>query len=117
MKFSQEEIEARLNAIRQDYLCSLQEKRDAIMANRAALQRNWDNDVYHALYLIVHSLAGSAETFGLVELTRTARSLVNAFKQYGDEHALPAEAFARCSNELDQLLSCLDACLRMNPAK
>ena len=56
------EIEARLAEVRKSYIMSLTEKREAIVTKWATLSAQWNDETYQSLYLIIHSLAGSAET-------------------------------------------------------
>jgi len=104
MKLSQAEIEAQLAEVRRSYIASLKDKRDAIVAQWAALRQQWHDETYQSLYLIIHSLAGSAETFGLVKVTQDARLVVNQFKQYAKQQPLDAPVLAAISANIDQLV-------------
>lgn len=85
MKLSQAEIEAQLAEVRRSYIASLEQKRDDIVNQWTALCAQWNPDTYQSLYLIIHSLAGSAETFDLAEVTHDARMVVNQFKQHAHQ--------------------------------
>lgn len=111
-KLTQEEIEAQLNAIRLDYVTSLASKHDAIVDSCAALRNVWDQDTYEALYRLLHTLAGSAETFGLAEITGNARSLLNLFRQRESDHTLGAETFCEFDAAITRLLSSMNASLQ-----
>ena len=54
--------------------------------NWAKLNNEWIADTYDSLYLVIHGLAGSAETFGFPEITQQARIVVNQFKQLNPHH-------------------------------
>jgi HPt (histidine-containing phosphotransfer) domain-containing protein len=110
MKLSQEEIQARLAEVRQSYCESLAAKRDEIVTKWSSLNQQWDNEIYQSLYLIVHNLAGSAETFGLAQITRDARTVVDLFKQHGS--VLPDAALQQhISRHIDKLVSALDTAI------
>ena len=76
-----DDIRKKLEKVRLSYIASLDDKREEIDQHWRKLKENWDNETYDNLYLIVHSLAGSAETFGFPELTQRSRSIVDLFKQ------------------------------------
>lgn len=109
MKLTPEEIEAQLNEIRLDYLASLDAKRATIVDSFTALCNTWDPATYDALYHVLHSLAGSAETFGLSELTDRARQLTQYFKQRSEEHALGVTTIREAEDMFSRLLASIDA--------
>lgn len=74
-------IQAQLDAIRVSYIASLKSKRETIEVNWLKLNDEWHADTYDSLYLVIHGLAGSAETFGFPEITQQARVVVNQFKE------------------------------------
>ena len=80
-------IQAQLDAIRLSYIESLKTKRETIEVNWASLNNDWVADTYDSLYLVIHGLAGSAETFGFPEITQQARVVVNEFKELNPHHA------------------------------
>lgn len=112
MKLSPEEIEAQLKAIRQDYLASLADRRDTIAEYCQSLANSWEAETYNAFYRLVHSLAGSAETFGLRDVTSHARHLLNLLKQHDREHTLDSGTFRGFETAVDQLLRSIDASLQ-----
>lgn len=114
MKLSHEEIQARLAEVRRSYLASLREKREAILTKWAALNEQWDNDTYQSLYIIIHSLAGSAETFGLAEVSRDARKVVDLFKRYSDQQTLDDPITQEITAHIEQLASTIEAGLAKN---
>ncbi len=104
MKLSQAEIEAQLAEVRRSYIASLEDKRDAIVNQWTSLHQQWSDETYQSLYLIIHSLAGSAETFGLIKVTQDARLVVNQFKQYAQQQPLHADVITSISASIDQLV-------------
>ena len=78
---SKETIQNKLEKVRLSYIASLIEKRDEIQDYWAVLRQDWDDDAYNNLYLLIHSLAGSAETFGFPDITDKARAIINYFKE------------------------------------
>lgn len=71
-----------MEAIRQSYCAALPEKLARIEHLWQSLQRNTgDNTSYEEFYRLLHSMAGSAETFGLPDLTKAARRIVQQLKQ------------------------------------
>lgn len=104
MKLTQAEIEAQLAEVRRSYIASLETKRDAIVSQWTSLRGQWDDDTYQSLYLIIHSLAGSAETFGLGEITQHARKVVNQFKRQANRHPPAAHVFPAISASIEQLV-------------
>jgi HPt (histidine-containing phosphotransfer) domain-containing protein len=104
MKLSQAEIEARLAEVRRSYIASLEEKRDAIVTKWAMLCRQWNDETYQSLYLIIHSLAGSAETFGLATITQDARKVVGLFKQHANQYPLDAQIVQAITADIQHLI-------------
>lgn len=111
MKLSQTEIEARLAEVRRSYLTSLLEKRQAIVTKWAALCEQWQEETYQSLYLIIHSLAGSAETFGLSDITRDARKVIDLFKQQAGRGKLDMHFQPVITASIDQLVASMTSAL------
>lgn len=111
MTLSPEEIAARLAEVRRSYLSSLQDKRDTIVSHWSSLRTQWNDETYQALYLLVHTLAGSAETFDLANVGRDARNLVDAFKQYAVQQPLEAKRMTTLTNKVDTLVSSMTSAL------
>lgn len=105
MKLSREEIEARLAEVRCSYITSLREKRDAIEIHWSSLRTNWEAESYQSLYLIIHSLAGSAETFGLVNISQEARHLVNQFKPIEDHLPPDDQQISSINKDISRLVA------------
>ena len=78
---SSDNIQKQLDNIRISYIESLADKKDAIQVLWQELQVNWQPEAYEKLYIIVHSLAGSAGTFDLPDITDKARAVVELFKE------------------------------------
>lgn len=74
------DTQAKLEALRLSYLASLPDKHSAIHVHWQRLVEHWDGEHFDALYIVLHGLAGSAETFGLPHITQEARDLVNTLK-------------------------------------
>jgi chemotaxis protein histidine kinase CheA len=109
MKLSQEEIEARLAEVRMSYLNSLSDKREAIETQWTTLSTQWQPDTYQSLYLIIHSLAGSAETFGLAEITRDARAVIDLFKHHVGQSSLEYQIPTTITASIKQLIASMAA--------
>ncbi len=76
-----QEIAEQLAAISTSYRATLPEKlRQIETAWRYLQDQGWDETRYAQLYHLLHSMAGSAETMGLPELTRSARTLLELVK-------------------------------------
>jgi len=111
MKLSPAEIEARLAEVRRSYISSLRDKRDAIETQWSRLSTQWDAEAYQSLYLIIHTLAGSAETFGLANISQEARILVDQFKQHAEQHPLETDLITSFSRDIELLVSCMTTAL------
>ncbi|MBI3560709.1 MAG: Hpt domain-containing protein [Gammaproteobacteria bacterium] len=77
----QDDIQAKIAAVRQSYC-------EALPQRLARIQTLWqllhgdsnDQASYDEFYRLIHTMAGSAETFGFPELTQTARRIVQQLK-------------------------------------
>lgn len=77
------EIAEQLAAIAASYRATLPEKlRQIETAWRYLQEHGWNETRYAQLYHLLHSMAGSAETMGLPELTCSARLLLQALKTW-----------------------------------
>lgn len=74
------DIKQKIELIRQSYIESLDEKLQHINSAWQSLNEEWNEETYESLYLVLHSLAGSAETFGFAKLTVCARAVIDYFK-------------------------------------
>lgn len=114
MTLSEAEIAARLAEVRRSYIASLQEKHDTLARHWMALCTQWDPEAYQALYMSLHSLAGSAETFGLADLSRYARKLVDDFKQHPNRQPISPEVFQNLRDDFDRVLNVMQKALAEN---
>ena len=89
---SQENIKKQLQKVRASYLASFKDKINSIEELWQELQINWQPQLYEELYIIVHSLAGSAGTFDLPDITDSARAIVDMFKENKTSVNKPDEA-------------------------
>ncbi len=110
MDDKQNRIRAKLDAVRISYLNHLPEKHKAIKENWSSLQRHWNHTSYNALYLIIHGLAGSAETFGLAHLTKQARQIIDLLKPYYNQQIQPetVEQLTALNHEINALIVLLE---------
>jgi chemotaxis protein histidine kinase CheA len=111
MKLSQTEIEARLAEVRLSYITSLADKRESVVRLWDTLCTQWQQETYQALYLIIHSLAGSAETFGLSNITRDARKVINLFKQHTERGMPDDDRLPAITVGIDQLVTSITSAL------
>lgn len=90
---SEQDIQARLADIRRSYIASLSPRRQNIIELWDSLQAQWDAAAFETLHRLVHSLAGSAETFGFADITQAARLLVDDLRKLeGKPPSLSARA-------------------------
>lgn len=101
-------IQEKLDAIRISYIASLSQKRESIETSWSNLNNEWIADTYDSLYLVIHGLAGSAETFGFPEITQQARTVVDQFKELNPHHP-PVEPaiLTEISEQIETLLETL----------
>jgi len=97
-----ENIQEKLEQIRLSYISSLEDKKNAIDAHWCSLKDNWDEEIQGAMYLIVHGIAGSAETFGMPELTRQARTVIDLLKQVNSSSP-DTDLLQKIDDEIDGL--------------
>lgn len=77
------EIAEQLAAIAASYRATLPEKLRQVESGWRYLQDNgWEETRYTQLYHLLHSMAGSAETMSLPELTCSARILLQVVKDW-----------------------------------
>lgn len=100
-------IQEKLEKIRQSYIATLDEKRVAIDKHWCSLTNHWNEDAQDAMYMIIHGIAGSAETFGFPELTQQARIVLNHLKRV-DPDQLNAQPFHDANSEMLGLLKILE---------
>ena len=81
MANSSSEIQLQLNQLRQDYIDRLPDKLQTIAVCWQQLSAYWETDTADRLYRLVHTLTGSSATFGLTNLSETARQLEQLLQQ------------------------------------
>ena len=80
-----DDINAQLANVRTSYIESLADKKLAMLEHWNVLKVDWNEQSYQDLYIIIHSLAGSAGTFDLPDITEYAKDIVNLFKECNPE--------------------------------
>lgn len=102
---STENLEEKLAEIRRSYITTMAPKREEIEQHWAELRKTWNDESQQSLYMIIHGIAGSAETFGFPELTRQARAVIDQLKRLNQP--VPDQPF------LDELQPKVTALLQM----
>ena len=97
-------IQKKLEQIRLSYIASLAEKKEAIDTHWSTLKTNWDTEIHDAMYLIIHGIAGSAETFGMPELTQQARTILELLKRVNDD-SIDEHLVEKIDDEISKLLN------------
>lgn len=105
-------IQEQLEQIRLSYIASLPEKRRAIVMNWENLHRDWQAESYDLLYLVIHGLAGSAETFGLPAVTQKARVVVERFKSLHTQRRPELQILEDIGRQIHELVQLLDSIRR-----
>ena len=98
-----ENIQDKLEKIRLSYVSSLIEKKEAIDTHWQSLKTSWDQEIKNAMYLIIHGIAGSAETFGMPELTQQARTVLDLLKKVKPD-SIDENLMNKIDNEIGGLL-------------
>lgn len=99
-------FEDKLQELKDSYVAHLPEKIKDIQKLWNSLANNWQPDKLEELHILVHSLAGSAGTFGFDHMGKVARSGDNILKSYRETGVSPGKSK---NNELDALLEKLSA--------
>lgn len=103
-----DDIQSKFNNIRLSYVENLKVKRAQINLLWESLQKGWQNESASELHLILHGLAGGAETFGFSDVSKKARSAVNLFREIEENSQLRVPqkmvAIETAINELDAVL-------------
>lgn len=86
-------IQRKLQALRQDYTNALPQRINLLHTLWQALQQGWGSATLQAFHRDVHSLCGSAGTYGYSDISFRARQLEQALKQQDDKQ--PANALQR----------------------
>ena len=74
-------IQDKLEKVRLSYIATLEEKRNNICHQWELLSKDWKSEFYDKMYMVIHGIAGSAETFGFPELTQAARDVIDYLKK------------------------------------
>jgi len=86
------DIQARLKALREAYAKQLPGKLAEVARQWAEMQRQpWEAERVRALYCSVHTLAGSAPTFGFSEIGQRARHAEHLLKAWNSEQRRPSQ--------------------------
>jgi HPt (histidine-containing phosphotransfer) domain-containing protein len=104
-----DDTQAKLEVVRLSYLASLRDKQAAIRDNWQQLVEGWNPENFDSLYIILHGIAGSAETFGLPDVTHEARQLVDSLKLLSKSAPPEQAVLEKLANAMDQFLTQLDA--------
>jgi len=88
-KQSVNNIEEKLRGLRNSYIQHLPGKIKDVQKLWNSLCNGWQNETIDELHRIVHSLAGSAGTFGFAQMGEIARSADNILKNYRDTEMPP----------------------------
>lgn len=102
-----ESIKEKLEKVRQSYISTLIEKRNAIDTHWSVLKENADEETGSKMYLIIHGIAGSAETFGFPELTKQARSTLDYIKEVNTANSV-MRLTDEINRELEKLIVLLE---------
>ncbi len=104
-----ETLEKKLNKVRESYILSLAKKKTLLQTLWQELLTDWQTPVFNELYIIIHSMAGSAGTFNLEKVTQHARMVVELFKDNKSNETKPDEALLQTiENALDKLFSSIE---------
>jgi len=79
---NRESIQDKLQKVRLSYIATLEEKKNNITRHWELLNKDWQSESYDNMYMVIHGIAGSAETFGFPELTQTAREVIDYLKKH-----------------------------------
>jgi diguanylate cyclase (GGDEF)-like protein len=99
---SETNVNDAMQALRNLYRKNLPEKLEEIRALWESIQQadKFDAEAFHTLHRMVHSLTGSGATFGLTEISTTARVMETTIKEnLHSVEKLPADLCARINAE------------------
>jgi diguanylate cyclase (GGDEF)-like protein len=103
---SETNVNDAMQALRNLYRKNLPEKLEEIRALWESIQQadKFDAEAFHTLHRMVHSLTGSGATFGLTEISTTARVMETTIKEnLHSVEKLPADLCARINVEWEAL--------------
>ncbi|RKZ52507.1 MAG: hypothetical protein DRR16_26000 [Candidatus Parabeggiatoa sp. nov. 3] len=95
-------VDQKIAILRKSFAKKLPERLDKIHHHWAALQIDWQVDVFNELHREVHSLAGTSLTYGFVQPGTIARELEKVI-----QHLTRSRPDAEQSQEIVRLLSTL----------
>lgn len=99
--------EDKFAAVKRSYIASLADKHRAIATHWASISHKWNRKDFQQLYMIIHGLAGSAETFGLPDITTQARTILNQFKLLENAQTPDQQFNDFLTQDIDTLLELL----------
>ncbi|VAW95331.1 diguanylate cyclase (GGDEF domain) with PAS/PAC sensor [hydrothermal vent metagenome] len=107
----EDDIQARLKALREAYAKQLPDKLTDIARQWASMQHQpWDFGQVKSLHRQIHTLAGSAPTFGFDTVGQQARHAENLLKTWNNEQRTPGEdEIAGLTGHIHSLCNGLDS--------
>lgn len=102
---SRHDVQSMLAALRADFLDAVPERCDQLEALILAIEKNWDQDKFEALFRHVHSLKGSGGTHGLGIISAICHHLENLLTEIQPSHQLTRASAVRalaCADLLRQ---------------
>ena len=113
MNSAEEKFQQKLEKLKQLFISQLPEKIEALHNNWHAVKtEDWSTESTHAFRLIVHSLIGTAGTFGFTDIASTARELETQIKVIAEQEAPPS---AEETDIIEQSFLVLCSELLVNP--
>lgn len=105
MSEPESDLQAHLAALKKKYVAKLPEKIAAIDAGFTAfLSQPWTEEASFTAYRQIHSLAGSAGTYGFAGITEVARAVEAIFKKSLEaRETVPAADRTQVNTLMDQL--------------
>ncbi|RAP37934.1 hypothetical protein B1207_02795 [Legionella quinlivanii] len=97
------EVKEKLQALYTEYARSLPDKLQSIKAEWLNLKAHWDKNRFQDFHRTLHSLCGSAGTYGYDSLSKAARKIEIFLKSKTDQEFLSREEIDEISSLLDNL--------------
>lgn len=117
MPLSTEELEARVQLLRDSYATKLPAKLEQMASNIAALTQAWDEECALDTGRLAHNLAGTGETFGFADIGGAARELETHLLAIQDGE-FPRTELNQTKKLLDELVAVARQCgVSITPAK
>ncbi len=105
-KVDKDEVERRLAELRHSYLQELPSKLAVIGKLWLQLCDTWEPELAKKLHHACHTLAGSGATFGLPDLSRSARAMEHFLKNLNDKGRVPTPPeYSQMQESCDALLN------------